>query len=300
MAGDGSSSASPLPTAAAGDGIVNGDGRRSSMKSIGSGRFVHHHQEVEIEKLEIPLNDTGSAGLGVSVMGKRNPSKSGQGSTNGQGGEEGEFKDLGLFVKSVFRGGAAQKDGRLRPHDQLISINDKPLLGLKNSEGMETLAKTMLEYKLPAEGEQKKEEPSIHVKKGVITLVVARRVPCYGGPGCTNNVSSSTAEASGATGLTVTTTGGVGAKSISKKLNYDQVSGNESINEGGAVTNGPTVTEAAAADEEPSSRKEEEVAFESGHHLQQRPSSISRSADAHRWFLWKRDWKQFKWWWFKY
>lgn len=43
---------------------------------------------------EIPLNETGSAGLGVSLKG--NKSK-----------ETGE--DLGIFIKSIIHGGAAQK-----------------------------------------------------------------------------------------------------------------------------------------------------------------------------------------------
>ena len=47
---------------------------------------------------DIPLNDTGSAGLGVSVKGK----------TSGNG-TDGETKDLGIFIKSVIHGGAASK-----------------------------------------------------------------------------------------------------------------------------------------------------------------------------------------------
>lgn len=43
---------------------------------------------------EIPLNDSGSAGLGVSVKGNR--SKENQ-------------ADLGIFVKSIINGGAASK-----------------------------------------------------------------------------------------------------------------------------------------------------------------------------------------------
>lgn len=46
--------------------------------------------------LHIPLNDTGSAGLGVSVKGKTESSESG-------------IRDLGIFVKTVLQGGAAYK-----------------------------------------------------------------------------------------------------------------------------------------------------------------------------------------------
>jgi len=50
----------------------------------------------EVVRLEIPLNDTGSAGLGVSVKGKTVSTEAGQ-------------KDLGIFVKGVINGGAASK-----------------------------------------------------------------------------------------------------------------------------------------------------------------------------------------------
>lgn len=43
---------------------------------------------------EIPLNETGSAGLGVSLKGNRSR-------------ETGE--DLGIFIKSIIHGGAAYK-----------------------------------------------------------------------------------------------------------------------------------------------------------------------------------------------
>ena len=50
----------------------------------------------EVLTFNIPLNDTGSAGLGVSVKGKT--------STTDQG-----TQDLGIFIKSVITGGAASK-----------------------------------------------------------------------------------------------------------------------------------------------------------------------------------------------
>lgn len=51
----------------------------------------------EIISLDIPLNDTGSAGLGVSVKGKTIP-------TPGQG-----TRDSGIFIKAVINGGAASR-----------------------------------------------------------------------------------------------------------------------------------------------------------------------------------------------
>ncbi|KAM6151932.1 partitioning defective 3 homolog B isoform 3-T3 [Erethizon dorsatum] len=77
---------------------------------------------------EIPLNDSGSAGLGVSLKGNK-------------ARETG--MDLGIFIKSVIHGGAAFKDGRLRMNDQLIAVNGESLLGKSNHEAMETLRRSM-------------------------------------------------------------------------------------------------------------------------------------------------------------
>lgn len=50
----------------------------------------------ELIEFDIPLNDTGSAGLGVSVKGKTLTTEEGT-------------RDLGIFVKAVMQGGAASK-----------------------------------------------------------------------------------------------------------------------------------------------------------------------------------------------
>ncbi|XP_026217952.1 par-3 family cell polarity regulator beta a [Anabas testudineus] len=77
---------------------------------------------------EIPLNETGSAGLGVSLKGNKSR-------------ETGE--DLGIFIKSIIHGGAAYKDGRLNINDQLIAVNGESLLGRSNHAAMETLRRSM-------------------------------------------------------------------------------------------------------------------------------------------------------------
>ncbi|GAA6110149.1 partitioning defective 3 homolog B isoform X4 [Tachysurus ichikawai] len=77
---------------------------------------------------EVPLNDSGSAGLGVSLKGNKSR-------------ETGE--DLGIFIKSIIHGGAAYKDGRLRVNDQLLAVNGESLLGKSNHESMETLRRSM-------------------------------------------------------------------------------------------------------------------------------------------------------------
>ncbi|XP_053491942.1 partitioning defective 3 homolog isoform X5 [Ictalurus furcatus] len=100
----------------------------------------------EFLTFEIPLNDSGSAGLGVSVKGNRSKEN---------------HADLGIFVKSIINGGAACKDGRLRVNDQLVAVNGESLLGKTNQEAMETLRKSM----------------SIESnKRGLIQLIVARMV----------------------------------------------------------------------------------------------------------------------------
>ncbi|XP_067233429.1 partitioning defective 3 homolog isoform X2 [Chanodichthys erythropterus] len=100
----------------------------------------------EFLTFEIPLNDSGSAGLGVSVKGNRSKES---------------HADLGIFVKSIITGGAACKDGRLRVNDQLIAVNGESLLEKTNQEAMETLRKSM-----SIEGN----------KRGMIQLIVARRI----------------------------------------------------------------------------------------------------------------------------
>ncbi|KAL4624648.1 hypothetical protein GN956_G17539 [Arapaima gigas] len=105
----------------------------------------------EFLTLDIPLNDSGSAGLGVSVKGNRSKES---------------HADLGIFVKSIIHGGAACKarhplDGRLRVNDQLIAVNGESLLGKTNQDAMETLRMSM---------------STQSNKLGTIQLIVARRV----------------------------------------------------------------------------------------------------------------------------
>ncbi|XP_014864970.1 PREDICTED: partitioning defective 3 homolog [Poecilia mexicana] len=100
----------------------------------------------EFLTFEVPLNDSGSAGLGVSVKGNRSKEN---------------HADLGIFVKSIIHGGAASKDGRLRVNDQLIAVNGESLLGMTNQDAMEALRKSM-----SVEGN----------KRGMIQLIVARRL----------------------------------------------------------------------------------------------------------------------------
>ncbi|XP_066589181.1 partitioning defective 3 homolog isoform X2 [Prorops nasuta] len=103
--------------------------------------------------LDIPVHDSEKAGLGVSVKGKTSST------------DENTNMDLGIFIKSVLHGGAASRDGRLRTNDQLLNVNGVSLLGLSNSDAMETLRRAMLN--------------SNSSVTGVITLTIARRISTY-------------------------------------------------------------------------------------------------------------------------
>ncbi|GAB1601107.1 partitioning defective 3 homolog isoform X1 [Argonauta hians] len=134
-----SQSASPLV-------VDGGDDNDDDVKASSP---IPNSQNHEFLVLDIVLNESGSAGLGVSVKGNTNPSATGIN------------RDLGIFVKGIISGGAASKDGRLAVNDQLLEINGHSLLGLTNQDAMETLRKTMR---------------SIDPINGKISLVVARSV----------------------------------------------------------------------------------------------------------------------------
>ncbi|XP_054722763.1 partitioning defective 3 homolog [Uloborus diversus] len=94
----------------------------------GAGVFPWKHRE--ILTFRIPLEEAPSGGLGVSVKGK---------STSAPGGSV----DLGIFIKGIIPGGAADKDGRLSTDDQLVNVNGISLLGTSNTDAMETLRGAM-------------------------------------------------------------------------------------------------------------------------------------------------------------
>ncbi|XP_074624635.1 uncharacterized protein LOC141882580 isoform X2 [Acropora palmata] len=89
---------------------------------------------LQVLTFKIPLDLSGAAGLGVSVKGKSH-------GTPDQGRDSPQ--DKGIFCKSIIPGGAAAKDGRLRPDDQLLRVNGKSLVGLTNQTAMGTLRLAM-------------------------------------------------------------------------------------------------------------------------------------------------------------
>lgn len=101
---------------------------REMKEDVPRGPLLISESGKEQLMFEVPLNDTGSAGLGVSLKGNKSR-------------ETGE--DLGIFIKSIIHGGAAYKDGRLHVNDQLVAVNGESLLGRSNHMAMETLRRSM-------------------------------------------------------------------------------------------------------------------------------------------------------------
>lgn len=71
---------------------------------------------------DIPLNQSKSAGLGLYL---KYPTQDGKG--------------LGIWIANVITGGAAWKDGRLQPDDQILAVNGINLVNLSNTDATNTL-----------------------------------------------------------------------------------------------------------------------------------------------------------------
>lgn len=78
----------------------------------------------EILSFNIPVHDSEKAGLGISVKGKK--------------------RDSGIYINNVINGGAASRDGRLKPSDLILSVNETSLMNQTNEEAMITLRTAML------------------------------------------------------------------------------------------------------------------------------------------------------------
>lgn len=75
----------------------------------------------------------------------------------------------GIYVKDITDGGPAQKDGRLKKGDQLIAVDNQPIVGLSHAEAVAILKRT----------------------KGKVSLVVARKqTPPGGSPGAEKSTSA--------------------------------------------------------------------------------------------------------------
>ncbi|XP_059375835.1 afadin isoform X2 [Carassius carassius] len=78
------------------------------------------------EPMKITLKKPLHGGMGVSIVAAK---RAGQ-------------DKLGIFIKSVVQGGAANEDGRLNPGDQLLSVDGKSLVGVSQERAAEVMMHT--------------------------------------------------------------------------------------------------------------------------------------------------------------
>lgn len=59
--------------------------------------------------------------------------------------EENDEEYGGIFVLSLSEGGAAEKDGKIKPGDQLVAVNDKKVSGLSFDDALGAIMESKAE-----------------------------------------------------------------------------------------------------------------------------------------------------------
>ncbi|GMR41725.1 hypothetical protein PMAYCL1PPCAC_11920, partial [Pristionchus mayeri] len=108
-------------------GGANGEKEREEEREDKENRAYTVDAGWEEMVLSIPLNNSGSAGLGVSLKARVTVKN------------DRSRHDCGIFVKKLLHGGAAHRDGRLRVDDRLVAIEEESLRMKTNAEASEAI-----------------------------------------------------------------------------------------------------------------------------------------------------------------